>query len=139
MYKYLLERGYKAEDISVYGRSIGGAIALELAVREKVKSIVVQSSFTSLKEIAKEIYPFIPEQLIKNDYWNSKELIKKINVPVLISHGDRDEIISISHSHKLFESANEPKKLIVLKGATHNDISNFLNEKYFDTLNKLFL
>ena len=138
MYKFLIKRGYVSDDISLYGRSIGGAIALELAVREKVKSVVVQSSFSSLRDIAKEVYPFIPEALIKNNFWNSKELIKKINVPVLISHGDKDEIVPISHSYKLYEFANEPKKLIVLKGASHNEISKYLNEEYFNVLKELF-
>ncbi len=139
MYKYLIDRGYKPGDISVYGRSIGGAIALELAACEKIKSVVVQSSFTSLKDIAKELYAFLPHELIKNNIWNSKELITKIKAPVLISHGDKDEIISINHSYKLYELANEPKKLIVLKGATHNDISSFLSEEYFKTLKEYFL
>ena len=139
MYKYLIAKGFKAEDISVYGRSIGGAIALELSIREKVKSIVIQSSFTSLREIAKEMFPFIPNLLVKNDLWNSKGLIKEVNIPVLISHGDRDDIVHVSHSYKLFEVANNPKKLIILKGASHNDISSFLTEEYFTALKELFL
>jgi len=65
MYEYLLlKEGFKGEDISIYGRSIGGAIGLELASRVKVKSIVVQSSFTSLVDIAKELYPFIPKVIV---------------------------------------------------------------------------
>ena len=139
MYDFLIKRGYKPEDISVYGRSIGGAIALELAVRKKLKSIVVQSSFTSLVDIAKEIYPFVPGALIQNNHWNSKELIKKINCPVLISHGDRDEIVNVSHSYKLYKLANEPKKLIILKGASHNDISTYFNNEYFEALCKIFI
>ena len=139
MYKYLIDKGFKAEDISVYGRSIGGAISLELAMREKVKSVVVQSSFISLREIAKEMFPFIPNVLVKNNLWNSQEIIKTINIPVLISHGDKDEIVSVSHSYKLFEFANEPKKLIILKGASHNDISSCLTEEYFTALKELFL
>ncbi|MBI3589861.1 MAG: alpha/beta hydrolase [Candidatus Melainabacteria bacterium] len=139
MYKYLIQKGFKSNDISLYGRSIGGAIALELGAREKVKSIVVQSSFTSLRDIAKEIYPIVPGSLVRDDFWDSKELIKKINCPVLISHGDKDEIVAVSHSYKLFELANEPKKLIILKGATHNDISSYLNKEYFEALKELFL
>ena len=138
MYRYLIKRNYKSEDISVYGRSIGGAIALELGSREKVKSIVVQSSFTSLRDIAKEIYPIVPNVLVKNDFWNSKEIVKKINCPILISHGDKDEIVPVSHSYKLFELANEPKKLIILKDATHNDISDYLTSEYFQALENLF-
>lgn len=139
MYKFLIKRGFKGEDISLYGRSIGGAIALELAIRETVRSVVVQSSFTSLRDIAKEIYPFLPDVLIENNHWHSKDLIKKITYPILISHGDRDQIVSISHSYKLFEAANEPKKLIILKGASHNDVSSYFTDEYFNVLKELFL
>ena len=138
MYKYLIDKGFKPEDISIYGRSIGGAIGLELGIREKVKSIVIQSSFTSLKEIAKVLFPFIPNNLVKNALWNSREIIKKINIPVLISHGDKDEIVPVSHSYKLYETANEPKKLIILKSATHNNISSYFNDEYFNVLKELF-
>lgn len=139
MYEFLIQRGFKPENISVYGRSIGGAIALELATRRKVKSIVVQSSFLSLRDIAKEVYFFIPKSLVEGRFWNSKELIKKINVPILVSHGSGDEIVPASHSYSLYELANEPKKLVVLQGASHNDISSFFNEEYFEALKELFL
>ena len=139
MYKYLIDRGFKPEDISLYGRSIGGAIALELANKVKVKSIVLQSTFTSLQDIASELYPLVPNLLLPKNIWNSKELIKKINSPILISHGDKDEIVHVNHSYKLYELANEPKKLLILKGATHNDISSYFNEEYFEALREIFL
>lgn len=138
MYKYLTSKGFKSAEISVYGRSIGGAIGLELATREKIKSIVVQSSFTSLKDVAKDIYPMLPSIIVRNDLLNSKELIKKIKIPILISHGSNDEIVPVNHSFKLYELANEPKKLIILKGATHNDISQYFTEEYLHTLRELF-
>ncbi len=139
MYKYLIERGFKPNDISLYGRSLGGAIALELAIQEKVKSIVVQSSFSSLKDIAHDLYPMLPGLIIKNRFLNSKHLIKKINIPILISHGSLDEVVPVSHSYKLFELANKPKKLLILEGAMHNDISSYFNSEYFEALKDLFL
>ena len=139
MYQCLINKGYQSKHISVYGRSLGGALAVELGVKEKIKSLVVQSSFTSLKDVAKDLYPFIPNALVKGDYWNSLESIKKITVPSLISHGDKDEVISVKHSHKLYEAANKPKKLIILKGAMHNDLSSFFNEEYFSTLKEMLL
>lgn len=138
MYKYLIDSGFKPEDISVYGRSIGGAVALELAVREKVKSAVIQSSFSSIEQIAKDLYPFIPSYLAKSKHFNSQDLIRQINIPVLISHGSHDELISINHAYGLYESANEPKKFIILKGASHNEISPYFTEEYFEELRKLF-
>lgn len=138
MYKYLIDKGLKPEDISIYGMSIGGAIGLELAKRKRVKGVVIQSSFTSLKDIAKDVYPLIPRVIIRNDLLNSIQNIKQINAPILISHGSIDEVVPVEHAYKLFEAANEPKKLIILKGAMHNDISSFFNEEYFSELRRLF-
>ena len=138
MYKYLIQRGFTSNDISIYGMSIGGAIGLELAVREKVKSIVIQSSISSIQEVAKDMYPMIPQIIIRDDLFNSSENIKKINVPVFISHGSNDETVPVKHSYRLFELANEPKKLLILKGAGHNELSKFFNEEYFDILKELF-
>jgi fermentation-respiration switch protein FrsA (DUF1100 family) len=139
MYEYLIQKGYKAENISIYGRSLGGAIALEVASKQKVHSIVLQSTFSSLRDIAKDLYPQIPQIIIQNKFFNSVELIKKINVPVFISHGSEDEIIPVKHSYRLFEAANEPKKLLILKGATHNDVSGYFNEEYFQVLFSMFV
>ena len=139
MLDYLILRGFTQENISVYGRSIGGAIAIGLVANNKVKSLVVQSSFTSLKIIAKELYPFIPPALIKDNYWDSLDKIKKVNCPVLISHGDKDELIPVSHSYELYEVALKPKELLILKGAKHNDLINYFNSKYYEILSMLFL
>lgn len=138
MYKYLISRDFKPENISIYGRSMGGAVGIELATKVQIKSITVQSSFLSLRKIAKDLYPMIPEMFIQEKHWNSEKFIKNIKVPILISHGDKDEIVSVSHSHELFKLANEPKKLIILKNATHNDISSYFTKEYFQELTSLF-
>ncbi len=139
MYQYLVQRGFNPENISIYGRSIGGAIGLELAGRERIKSIVVQSSFSSLKDIAKEVYPILPDFLIKNNSWNSIETIKILKCPVLISHGDKDDMIPVHHAYKLYDAANEPKKLVILNSADHNDLSSCFTSEYFNALKELFL
>ncbi len=140
MHNYLLiERDFKPENISIYGRSMGGAIGIELATKVQIKSITVQSSFLSLRKIAKDLYPLIPEILVQGKHWDSEKLIKNIKVPILISHGDKDEIIPVSHSYELYKLANEPKKLIILKGSSHNDVSSYFNNEYFETLNELLL
>lgn len=139
MYQYLLDKGYKPENISVYGRSLGGAIALELASRVKIRSVVFQSSFTSLKELLKYHLPYLPSFLIKNDLFNSRELIRKINVPVLISHGSSDKIVPLNHAYSMYELANDPKKLIILNGAGHEHLKDFYTEEYFEILRRFFL
>lgn len=139
MYKYLIDRGYKRENISLYGRSLGGAVALELANKEKVRSIVLQSSFTSLRDVARDLYPYVPSFVIENKLLNSASLIKNIHVPVLIGHGSNDEMIPVNHAHRLYELANEPKKLIIQKGADHNGVGNYFDDEYLTELRKLFL
>lgn len=139
MYEYLLWRGYKAEDISVYGRSLGGAIALEIASTKKIQSVVLQSTFTSLKEIAKDLYPMFPNIFIKNHFLNTINLIQNIKVPIFISHGSSDELIPVKHSYRLYEKANEPKKLLILNDATHNDVSSYFNNEYYEILREMIL
>lgn len=140
MYDYLIKnRGYKPEDISLYGRSLGGAPALELARKVKTGPVVIQSSFTTFTELVNYTYPLIPNFAIKNDLFNLKDLIKKINVPVLISHGSADKTAPIKFAHELYNAANEPKKLIILNGAGHNSLAQYFTDEYYDTLRELFL
>ncbi len=137
MYKYLIDKGYKPENISLYGRSLGGAVALELATKVKVRSVIIQSSFSSLRELLKFQLPKLPSFLIKNNLFNSIENIKKVKVPVLISHGTKDDIVPLDHGYKLYKDANEPKQLIVLNGAGHKHLKEFYTKEYFDTLKEL--
>ncbi len=137
MYDSLIQKGFKEENISLYGRSLGGAIALELAVRKKIKSVTLLSGFTSLADMCREHYPLIPLNMVRRDVLISKDLIKNISCPVLIVHGDRDMIVNVSHAYNLFELAKEPKKLLILKGAGHNDLIPFYNDEYFNELKKI--
>lgn len=137
MYDYVIERGFKEENISLLGRSLGGGIALELATRKKIKSINLISAFTSLADMCREHYPAIPLNIVKNELLNSKELIQKVSSFVFIVHGDKDTIVNVSHAYNLFENANEPKKLLILKGAGHNEINPYLTNDYFKILGEM--
>lgn len=134
MYDYLIQRGFKSENISIYGRSLGGAIGLELANRVPARCVVDQSSISSLRDIFKERLPKWLSFIARDDVFNSKELIKNIHIPTLISHGTRDKIVPITHSYTLFENANEPKKLIILEGAGHEHLKNFYTPEYISWL-----
>lgn len=137
MYKFLTDNWVKPEDILVYGRSLGGAVALELTSRVLVKGVVVQSSFLSLRELFKYHMPYFPQVLVKNDVFNSEELIKKVNVPVFVSHGLEDDILLPSHSERLFQAANEPKYYASLPGAGHFHLNDFYTDEYFQILREM--
>lgn len=138
MYQYLISSGYKPENISLYGRSLGGAVALELASKVKVRSVVVQSSFSSLRDIVKYSQPYLPAILVDNKIFNSLERIKEINAPILIGHGTKDDVVPVEHGCKLYNVANEPKKLIILPGAGHRHLKTFFSEEYYKTLKEMF-
>jgi len=120
IYNYLVsKRRIDPEDIILYGESLGGAVAVDLATGKKVKALITESTFTSTKDVARELYPLFPAFILWSKF-DSFAKIKEINIPKLIMHSKDDDIIPFSQSIKLFDQAPEPKKHITLTGS-HND------------------
>jgi len=120
--------------ITLFGRSLGGPIASWLAKRCNPRALILDSTFTSIKDVGAELYPYLPvKKFFKFDY-NTIEYLKEVSCPVLIIHSINDNYIPFSHGVKLFEEANEPKKFLKISG-THND--GFITSKdiYIDGLN----
>lgn len=142
MYDYLIQKGFKPENITVYGHSLGGAVAIELAskMKDKIHNLIIQSSFSSLKEVAREYRKkylwFVPSIVasivnkISPNTFNSKETIKEIDpkTRLLILHGADDEYISLQQSNELFNNASaKDKKLTIVKGIKHSDFCDHLD------------
>jgi pimeloyl-ACP methyl ester carboxylesterase len=115
---------YAGKPIVIYGRSLGAALAAELATHVDAEKVILVSPFESMLALAKENYPILPAQLVRYPF-RTDELIGKIRCPIVLVHGDRDELISISHSEALLKLAHAPKKLLVVEGAGHGDIHEF--------------
>ncbi len=132
-FRYLQEaRKIPNEQIVFFGESIGGAMAVTLANREPVAAVILESTFTSLRDMAASAYPFIPSVVVPDAY-KSIDLIRHLKAPVLIVHGSRDEIIPFEMGKKLFEMAPHPKRFYPVPEAHHNDVyiiwkSNYLKE-----------
>ncbi len=122
------------ERIIIFGRSIGSGVAVDLAVKGKCCALILETPFTSIKDLAKSLYPFLPVGYILQTKYDSITKIKDVKVPVLILHGDKDELIPIEQGRKLYESANEPKEFYTIPGATHNDTYIVGGEEYFDVI-----
>ena len=114
-------KGKYAEDrIVLFGESLGGGVAVELATRHDCAGLVLFSTFESLPKAAKAMIPWLPcETLMSNRFDNAAKL-PRIHRPVFIAHGDVDEVIPFGHSQRLFELANEPKRFRARLGGTHN-------------------
>ncbi len=123
------------EKIIFFGRSLGSAVAVELALKEKCCALILETPFTSIKEMGKELYPFlyIGLNFLRTKY-DSLSKKKGIKVPILILHGDKDELVPIEHGRKLFEEANQPKEFYTIPGALHNDTHIVGGEEYFDVI-----
>ena len=138
-YDHLVSKGYKPDNISLYGRSMGGAAAVELASRTKVRSVVLQSTLTTFPELINYHMPYLPNLFIQDNWFNLKRLISRVDAPVLISNGDQDDQAPVHFAHELHEVASDPKKLIILEGARHGSLSKYFTDEYYDWLQKHFL
>lgn len=103
------------------GESLGGAIALALALEAPPRGLVLQSTFTSLRAVAHHHYPVIPSALVPDAYPSIRR-IAKLHAPLLLLHGDRDEVIPLSEGRALYEAGPEPKQMHVFQGLGHSDL-----------------
>ena len=113
----------------VYGFSLGGAVAIDLASRVDISLLIVQSSFTSTEAMGKRLYPGVPlGRLIKQRY-DSILKIDRVNAPVLIIHSPDDEVVPFEHGKRLYEKAEEPKAFVETSGG-HCDTPHFTEQQY---------
>jgi uncharacterized protein len=103
------------------GESLGGAVALELALEHPPAGLILQSTFTSVRDMARRHYPQIPQGLVPDAY-PSLRRIPGLRAPLLVLHGERDDIVPLLHAEALFDAAPEPKELRVLPAVGHNDL-----------------
>ena len=120
-WRYLTEeRSVTPRDIIIFGRSLGASVASRLASQQQPLALVVESSFTSVPDIARELYPWLPVRWLSRLNHATREYITEVRCPVLVVHSRDDEIIPFQHAETIFASANEPRSLLAIRG-THND------------------
>lgn len=140
MYDYLINvKHAKPENISVFGYSYGGAVAAELAKRKRVHAVVLESTFSSLLEIAvSKNYPFV-RFIVSDSVLNTKKTLKSIKAPVLIAYAEKDKIVPIKNSEELYKAANNPKYIYKIKNAQHHNIFQFVTPEYVNLIKKIIL
>ena len=109
------------ERVIYFGESLGAAVALRLATERPPAALVLRSPFASLAEVGRRHYPVLPVSLLLRDRYDSAALAGRLDAPLLVVAGGRDQIVPASHSRRLFDAAPQPKRLVVLEGADHND------------------
>ncbi|OAI54842.1 hypothetical protein AYO44_03205 [Planctomycetaceae bacterium SCGC AG-212-F19] len=138
MYDWLTETKHiPCERIILYGKSLGGGVATDLAVRRPHRALVLVKAFTSIPDIAQRLYWFAPVRWLVRNRFDNVEKLPHCSRPVAIAAADCDELMPLWMGQKLYESAPEPKRYFLMRGCYHNsalppsflnDLAGFLNE-----------
>lgn len=130
-----LEEGERvpAEKIILYGESIGSYPATQLAAEKKFAGLILEAPFTTLPELARRHYGWMPAAIFLKDFqMRNQDVIRYVKAPVFILHGERDEICPREMGERLYELAPSPKEIYVVPRGTHNDLPETAGESYFE-------
>jgi fermentation-respiration switch protein FrsA (DUF1100 family) len=134
-YDYLLSReDVDAEKIILFGRSLGGAVAVEIATQRPCDKLILESTFTSAKDMARILFGNVPIEMLVQSRFDSLAKIVTLHMPLLMIHGTEDEVVPFALGQRLFAAANDPKAWYVLDEAGHNDTYVVGGQEYFTRL-----
>lgn len=135
--RYLRSRGdIDPDKIILFGRSLGAAVAVETAIKEGCYAMILESPFTSVRDMGRELYPLLPVWMAFKTRYDSISKINKIRCPILVVHGDSDEIVPFGHGKRLYDTAIGPKEFYTIKGAHHNDTYIIGGEPYLSAISR---
>ncbi|MFE3261389.1 alpha/beta hydrolase [Nocardia sp. NPDC059091] len=120
----LAQSGVDANRLVYLGKSLGGGVMLELANAFPPAALLLMSTFTGMRDAAVAVYPFLPKLFVPNAY-PSLPRIRTLTCPVMIMHGDMDELLPVQMGRDLYAAAPEPKQLVIYPGGMHNDLIGF--------------
>jgi hypothetical protein len=133
-WNYLIDRQQiKPQNIFIYGHSLGGAIAIDLAKKHsEMAGLIVFGTFTSMRDMVdiNSLLKILPLNWILTQKFDSFNKIKSLQVPILIVHGTDDRVVPVNMSQDLFAAAPEPKQLVLIPGGDHNDLFPGNDPKY---------
>jgi len=134
-YDYLVQaRHFHPRNIILYGHSLGGAVAVDLASRRECGGLIVASSFSSLREMARRILRVPGLEYVPKSRFDSLRKIRQVSAPILVVHGMRDQVVPFSMGKKLYQAAPEPRAFFAVVGAGHDDVLAVGGEPYLRRL-----
>ncbi|MFT0787543.1 alpha/beta hydrolase [Synechococcus sp. H55.10] len=129
-YAYLRDQGIPPGRILLYGRSVGGGPSVYLAAQKPVGGLILESTFVTAFRVLTRI-PLLPF-----DRFDNLSRIAQINCPLLILHGTQDRLIPFWHAEALYQAARDPKRLVPIEGADHNNLLQVAGERYLPILHQ---
>jgi fermentation-respiration switch protein FrsA (DUF1100 family) len=129
-YRYLTEKRVPSQQVVLFGESLGSAVCLELALERPAAALVLEAPFTSVADLARTTI-FAPLAPFVRTRYDNLAKVRKLRMPLLVLHGDRDEVVPFAQGRRLFEAAPEPKRFFAVPGAGHNDTFLVGGETYW--------
>jgi len=140
-YDYLTKHeGWKANQVIAYGESLGCAVTCQIAKQRNVAAVVLQSGFASLPGAARDRFIWLylfPDFTFPQPQLNNCQILAQLHTPLLIIHGEKDNILPIKYADQMFAAANQPKSFVRLKNSGHNDVLNVDLDEYRAALTAL--
>jgi fermentation-respiration switch protein FrsA (DUF1100 family) len=122
-----------ADRVLLYGSSLGGGVAIDLASRRPHRALVVEKTFTSMPDVGQRLYPWLPVRWLLRNRFDSLAKIGKCRQPVFVGHGTTDDLVPFVLGERLFAAANPPKQFFRMEACGHNDP---LPREFFDALRR---
>jgi alpha-beta hydrolase superfamily lysophospholipase len=136
-FDWLVQRGFTPARIVLLGKSLGGGIASEIALRRPPAGLILQNTFTSITDVGSELFPFLPVRLLGKIKYETMKKLPRIQAPVMVMHSRGDSFIRFRHAERNFAAANEPKMLWEIYGS-HNGTLEADREHYRKGLDQFF-
>jgi fermentation-respiration switch protein FrsA (DUF1100 family) len=125
-YRWLLNKGFIGGNVILYGESLGGGVASELATRLNSAGLVLQSTFTSIADIGADLFPWLPVRRLAAIKYETLSRLRRVRVPVLVMHSRGDRLVRFPHAERNFSAANDPKLFCELEGEHNEPLTNRL-------------
>lgn len=128
--------GSRADEILLFGHSLGGAVAIDCSLDRKVAGLIAQSTFTHIRDAARAVFPTLPIHLAARRQFRSVDKVAELGIPKLFIHGDSDETVPLELGKRLYESATEPKAFYLVRRGGHNDLHLYGGRRYLRRLSR---
>ncbi len=134
-YQHLTEgRGIRPGSIILLGQSLGGVPALRIANSKPVAGLILEGTFTTVRQMARDRYPWLPIWLLASADFDNEREIRRLKIPVLIINGSEDLTIAPYHSQRLFDLAPEPREYVRIEGAGHTTMFEIAPDAYYGAI-----
>ena len=135
--QWLQQKGFAPRNIIALGKSLGGGVASELALREPLGGLILQSTFTSIPDLGSELFPWLPVRRLHRIKYDTVGKLPRIQAPVLVAHSRNDDLIGFHHAERNFKAAREPKQFLEIAG-NHVSVIEDGRKEYLGGLDSFF-